>query len=96
VTQRPKVWTLHCASKDYGRLPSAVMHLDDEPLLAACFDQAVNWFGRWVEAKLDEREPVKERGQVVGHRPRWRLGQLLGTEKPRKATREELIAMLGG
>lgn len=96
MAQRQKVWNLHCISENYGGLPSRIMGLDDEPLLAWCFDQAVNWFGRWVEAKLDEREPVRERGQVVGHRPRWRLGQLLGTEKPRRATREALIAMLGG
>lgn len=68
--------------------------LDESPYLAWCVDQAVAAFGFWVEAMLDEEKAVRKNGKVVGTRKRWRLGQLLGTEKPEMATAEGLIAAM--
>lgn len=31
---------------------------------------------------LEQKKEIREKGNVVGHKPIWRLGQLLGTEKP--------------
>ncbi len=69
--------------------------MGDAPYLAWCFDEAVSLFGGWVEARLEEREPIRRGGKVVGTRPRWRLGELLG-EKPRVASAGALRAVFGG
>jgi hypothetical protein len=87
---------LHQTARQYSQTPSRLLAIEDEPLLAWWVDEAVGIYGQWIEARLDEREPVKEQGQIVGYKPRWRLGQLLGTERPRKASRQALIAMFGG
>jgi len=55
----------------------------------------VGLFGRWVEGRLAEREPVRQGKQVVGSRPRWRLGELLG-ETPQRASLGALRAVFGG
>ncbi len=67
----------------------------EEPYLAWCFDEAVVTFGHWVEAKLEEKDPVRKGGQVVGYRPRWRITELLGVEKPRRVSIQALKAMFG-
>jgi hypothetical protein len=67
----------------------------DEPYLAWCFDEAVSTFGRWVEAKLDEQDPILRNGQVAGYRPRWRITELLGIETPQKASVQALKAIFG-
>jgi hypothetical protein len=66
--------------------------LSDEPFLAYWLDEAVGWYGMWIEARLDERKEVKEKGRVVGYRPKYRLGQLLGTEQPELPTADALRA----
>jgi hypothetical protein len=84
---------LHQTAAKYGQRPSHLLDLSGEPYLAYCLDQAVSWYGHWIEARLDEKKDVKNsKGQVIGHKPKYRLGQLLGTEKPELATAEQLIA----
>jgi hypothetical protein len=68
--------------------------VDDEPYLAWCLNQAVSWYGHWIEAKLDEQEPIERNGVIVGTKPRWRIGQLLDTDKPHLPTGDELLAAL--
>ncbi len=69
--------------------------MQHEPYLAWCIDEVVNTFGRWVEAKMNEQDEVKRNGAVVGHKPRWRIEQLLGTEKAYLPSADELRAVLG-
>jgi hypothetical protein len=66
-----------------------------EPYLAWCIDEVVSTFGRWVEVKMSEQEEVKRGHVVIGHKPRWRMEQLLGTEKPYLPSGDELRAVLG-
>jgi len=63
--------------------------------LAFCFDEVVDFYGRWIEDRLDETVPVKEKGHVVGHRPKYRLSQLLGTEKPRTISVKAIQGLFG-
>lgn len=63
--------------------------------LAYCFDEAVWLFGSWVDSRLEETVPVKKNGDVVGQRPKYRLGQLLGTEKPKKISEDAIKSMFG-
>lgn len=67
-------------------------------MLAWMVDQAVSYYGRWVEGMLAVREEVKNtRGQVIGYRRKYRLDVLLGIErKPDLPTAREVIAALGG
>ncbi len=52
-------------------------------------------FGHWVEAKLEERDPVYRNGHVAGDRPRWRLAELLGIQQTRKVSVAALKAIFG-
>lgn len=89
------MWTLHQTSKVFGTRPSSLAGLADNLLLSWCFDQAVWLFGTWVENKLSEKKEVRKNGRVVGHKPRYTLGRILGTEKPGKVNRAQWRAMFG-
>ena len=56
----------------YGRRPSEVVGVED-PWAAYQLDTAVLTLGRWVENKLAEH--------TKDGKPKWRLEELLGTEK---------------
>jgi len=72
-----------------------MLGLSDEPLLEYLFDDAVSWFGHWVESKLEEHKKVR-RGKQWVQVPRYRLGQLLGTEQPHLLSAAEARALFGG
>ncbi len=72
-----------------------MLGLANEPLLAWYFDEAVSWFGHWVESKLSERKKVR-RGKQMVEVPRYRLGQLLGSEQPHMLSAAEARALFGG
>jgi hypothetical protein len=63
------VWSLDQRSKRYGCQPSAMMGIR-HPVLGYWFDEAVGWFGQWVDARLSERD---EKGKPLYH-----LEKLLG------------------
>lgn len=64
------MWRLGKRAERFGRLPSELMHLTS-PLLAYWLDEAVEWWVRFVEGKLAERDKQ--------NRPRYSLDALLGT-----------------
>lgn len=86
---------MHRNAKTYSQRPSSLLAIG-EPYLAWCLDQAVAWYGHWVEGMLEQKKPVRERGKITGYRPKYTLGRLLGTETPRMPTAQELRAALGG
>jgi hypothetical protein len=51
-----------------------MINSEEQPLLAWSLDNAVNIFGNWIEAKLNER--VGGKGRHSGD-PKWRPEQLL-------------------
>jgi len=79
----------------YRKRPSELVEITGEPLLAYFFDQAVMVYGQWIESKLSEKKPVKKQGRVVGHKPKWRLAQLLGIDETRVPSADELRVALG-
>ena len=47
------MWSLYQQSKEYGQRPSAILGIDpDCEYLCWCVDDAVLYFGRWVDGKL--------------------------------------------
>ena len=64
------MWQIGKRAERFGKTPSELLHIDS-PLLAYWLDEAVDWWVRFVEAKLSERD---EKG-----RPRYRLDALLDT-----------------
>lgn len=70
----------------YGQRPSILMgwRPDECPVLALDFDQAVAWFGGWIESRLAE---VDARGQPI-----HRLGVLL-MDRPARIARSDLAAI---
>lgn len=59
------MWSLYQQSKEWGMLPSSIIGVDpDCSYLCWCFDEAVLFFGRWVEGKLNQKHtkgPAKGR-----------------------------------
>lgn len=59
-------------AKRYGILPSQLMGIE-HPVAAHLFDEAVGWYGMWVEARLSERDDAGK--------PKYELDALLGTRR---------------
>lgn len=63
-------------AKTTSQRPSAIGGVVDE-WAAYQFDQAVLWFGAYVENKLHEMDKIKDAKGHVRHEPRYTLKQLL-------------------
>ncbi len=63
------MWSLHQRASKYQSLPSAILGIT-YPILAYWTDEAIGWFGNWVESKLSER--------TKQNKPRYKLENLLG------------------
>ena len=50
----------------------------DHPILAYWLDEAVGWFGMWVENKLNEQDMVTAPDGKKSYVPRHRIENLLG------------------
>lgn len=72
LTDKQAVWSLDQRAKRYGALPSQMVGINN-PVLGYWFDEAVGWFGRFVDQKLSERD---EKGK-----PLYRLESILGTQE---------------
>lgn len=72
VKNRPKVWSLDNEAKRYGVLPSELIWVE-HPIAAYWFNEAVAWFGQFVENRLNERDPAT-------HKPLYTIDALLGIE----------------
>ena len=68
MQSRRNLWTLHNLALTYGQRPSAVLGVEDE-WAAYQVDVATLTLGRWVEARLAERD---KKG-----RPIYSLAQLM-------------------
>ena len=66
------MWSLHQRCSEYHKLPSEVFSIN-YPILAYWFDEAVNWFGQWVDSKLSER--------TKKNKPRYTLAKILGIQQ---------------
>jgi len=55
LRNRQKVWWLDKAAKRYGRRPSELVGIQDK-VVAFWFDDAVAYFGEYVEARLEEKD----------------------------------------
>jgi hypothetical protein len=49
--------------------------------VALDFDQALAQFGIWIDDRLKQTKPIKRGNVVVGHKPRYKLADLL-TDQP--------------
>lgn len=66
------MWSLDQRAKRYAARPSVLVGVQS-PVLSYWFDEAVGWFGSFVDSRLSEKD---ERGQ-----PLYRLESLLGTQQ---------------
>lgn len=60
-------------ARRYHQRPAALLMIEAAPLLALWLDDAAAWFGKWVEARLSEKD---EHG-----RPLYELDGLLGVRQ---------------
>lgn len=67
------MWSLHQRAIKFNRLPSEMIGIGDCPILIYWFDEAVSWFGNYIESKLSER--------TKKNKPRYSLDKLLGVRK---------------
>lgn len=53
-------------------------------MLALWFDEAVHWFGRWVEGMMSQTKEMKDGKGNTKHVPKHRIELLLGLELPKR------------
>lgn len=51
-------------------------------MLALWLDEAVHWFGRWVESMMSQTREVKDGKGNIKHVPKHRIELLLGMPLP--------------
>lgn len=83
------MWLLHETAQQYGQRPSALLGIQSG-WVAYEFDQAVGWFGRYVER---HREETKETGPKNKRRtvPRWTMQQILRGDPLSKSSRKVIV-----
>lgn len=87
VTNRPAVFSLYRTAKDFGQRPSDLMNITDE-WAGWQLDNAVSWFGNWVESKLAETD---KHGNS-----KHKLNDLLNGKRKTKADAIKFLAGLFG
>ncbi len=86
MVNRQKVRLLDKLAKRYGSLPSALMGIE-HPVAAYWLNEAVGWFGEYVDIKLEERDPAT--GKTL-----YSIESLLGIEP--EAISIDLSQTVGG
>jgi hypothetical protein len=81
-----QVWSLDQRCKRYQTTPSQVLGIR-HPVLGYLLDEAVSWYGQWVENHLAQRDPQS-------HQPLYNLNTLLGI-KPKPVKRDEVKVIEG-
>jgi hypothetical protein len=75
------VWLLYSRAKRFQVLPSSLLHLHDS-YTAFCLDEAVDYFGTWVEGQLDKvPRGKKESSESHSAKRHARLVQLVTPQK---------------
>lgn len=91
------LYSLHLRATDYGCLPSELLLIDFR-VLAYAFDRWCHLYGRKVDALLDEKEEIKRKDQVIGHKPKYdfetALAKAAGDKKQRSRGFATLFAPL--
>lgn len=81
MTNRPLLWQLHLRSKEWGQRPSDLVGISEThgSYAAYCFDGAVDYFGREVEAAMDKVKGKNEKGRQA--RQENALRSMLGLKR---------------
>lgn len=83
------MWSLYQQSKEWGQRPSEILAIDPTcEYLCWCLDDAVLYFGRWADAKLNLRH---RKGHNKG-KPVYSLQQVLD---PNFVDRKQSKSLLG-
>jgi hypothetical protein len=87
------MWSLYEQAKAWSSRPSDLFEIpEDCGYLRWCFDDAVFYFGRWVDAKYDLRHKTgTSKGQRI-----YTLAQLLSDEPPKRVQSVMALVALGG
>lgn len=72
VRNKANSWHLFLQAKQWGCRPSELLGLPRENYEAYCLDEAIGFFGGWVEAQLAKIEPPKG---YKGDYKRWVEGR---------------------
>jgi hypothetical protein len=86
------MWSLYQQARAWGTRPSDLFEIPEEcGYLRWCFDEAVLYFGRWVQNKLDMKH---QKGPNKG-RPLYTEAQLLCDEPPKQVQSVMALMALG-
>lgn len=88
MSNRQLLWQLY-SKKEWGNRPSAFLGLDATSYEAYCFDEAVDYFGREVEAAMHAVKGKNER--VNAGRRENVLRKFLGLEQRFAPVRAEVV-----
>jgi hypothetical protein len=77
VANRQSAWLLYTQAKTWSVRPSDLLNIDDW-YTSYCLDQAIAYWGTFVETELDRIEGDKPK--VVEQKRKAKLHELLGTE----------------
>lgn len=81
--------------KTFGDRPANVMGIHDNPWLAYQLDSAVFAFGRWMESKLNERDPKTGKHRHKVHTLLQRVQIASGQQPIRKQTTQDVLTQVG-
>lgn len=85
------MWSLYQQSLSWRQAPSSIIGLDPAcQYLCWCFDEAILYFGRWVDAKLDMRWT---KGPNKGNRM-YSLMQVLDPEFKDRRESKSLLGLM--
>lgn len=88
MKNKVQCWRLYQQANKFGSRPSAILGVE-HPILSYFIDDAVEYFGGWVEGKLNERD--KKTGK-----PKHKLEKLLGAKKHAEKLRMSEVAVMFG
>lgn len=85
------MWSLYQQSKEWGILPSRILQVDpDCQYLCWCVDEAVLYFGRWVDGMLG----MKHKTGVAKGKPVHSLAEVLDPNFGKVRKNQSLLGLM--